>query len=342
MHPGVDVVLSTTDSADDDVRQLREALRRALGTVQAGPPSLQQDWRQDWPSLAELGVTSFCVPEEHGGFGTRVDAAVATAMELGAALHGGPYAGLNAAAHALAQAADDPAVADLLDGVLRGKKVCAFGYLSAVEGQARLVDGAHIADALALVEPSGEGMVLLDPEHWTAIPQPFDVSRACAEVTVTAGAGRRIAGIGSAPLLYRLLLCADTVGGVNRMLDHTIAYAGQRQAFGRPIGGFQVVQHRLVEHKVKVRGMALLVREAARLLDSGAPDASRFVTLAEVSVSSGASHLLHDLLQLSGAIGFTWEYGLHYYQRRAQTTARLAANPRAAVRSLARLEGWTA
>jgi alkylation response protein AidB-like acyl-CoA dehydrogenase len=57
-------------------------------------------------------------------------------------------------------------------------------------------------------------------------------------------------------------------------------------------------------------------------------------------VSGSAVHVLHDLLQLTGGIGFTWEHGLHLYERRAHHDARLAGNPRAAARALAALEGW--
>ena len=87
--------------------------------------------------------------------------------------------------------------------------------------------------------------------------------------------------------------------------------------------------------------MALLVDEAARLLVADSTDAARHVAMAQVSASAGAQHILHDLLQLTGGIGFTWEYGLHFYERRAHQDARLAANPRAAIRTLAGIEGWT-
>jgi alkylation response protein AidB-like acyl-CoA dehydrogenase len=87
--------------------------------------------------------------------------------------------------------------------------------------------------------------------------------------------------------------------------------------------------------------MALVVAEAARLLGAGSPEARRSVALAQLSVSSEAGHILHDLVQLTGAVGFTWEHGLHFYVRRAHQDARLAAGPRAAVRSLATMEGWT-
>ena len=86
--------------------------------------------------------------------------------------------------------------------------------------------------------------------------------------------------------------------------------------------------------------MSLLVGAAARALATDDPDAHRAVLLAEASVSDGTTHVLHDLLQLTGAIGFTWEYGLHFYERRAHHDARLATNPRRARHALADHEGW--
>ncbi len=292
--------------------------------------------------MAELGVTAFCVPEAQGGFGLRVDVAAGAAVELGAALHAAPFAGLTASAHALAQA-DDLMARELLSGILSGERICAFGYLGREGTIARLIDGAAESDAIVLVDRSGGLLLLADSSDWTMAARHrdgFDVSRQCADVAVSPGAGHQLPTTGIADELFRLLLAADAVGGVQRMLDRTVAYAGQRQAFGRPIGGVQAVQHRLVDHSVRARGMALLVAEAARQLAARRPDARRFVAMAEVSVSSGATHILHDLLQLTGAIGFTWEYGLHYYERRVHHDARLAANPRAAVQSLAHIEEW--
>ena len=361
---------------------MREALRGTLGTAKDDAPLSQPTpddaWRERWRALAELGVTGFCVPEEKGGFGLRVDAAAAAAQELGAALDASPYAGLVASAHALARA-DDPAAADLVAGIIAGDRLCAFGILDrsgAVErgglgpsgsgprgsgdvprggtvpgstvsprvSTARVVDGAPHADALVLLQPDADDLTLVtDPSTWTvdAPRSRFDVSRTCGDVAVGAGSGRRIPGAAMARDLHGLLLAADALGCVQRMLDRTVAYARQRQAFGRPIGGFQAVQHRLVDHVLRARGMALVVAEAAHLLAAGSPDAPRFVALAELSVSSGAAPILHDLLQLTGAIGFTWEYGLHFYERRVLQDARLAANPRAAVRLLADIEGWS-
>jgi len=331
----------TTD--EDDLRQLRDAVRGILGTAPVdATPGVDLEWRRSWTPLAELGLTALCAPERCGGFGFEVAAAVASARELGAALHASPYAGLVTSAHVLGGAGDGQG-AEVLAGIIAGDRVCAFGLLDPSRGVARLVDGAPDADAFVLIEPSsGQFVLVTDPATWRVDPpaHAFDVTRACGDVVVAAGVGRALTGPPSAGLLYRLLLSADALGGVERVLERTVAYARNRIAFGRPIGAFQAVQHRLVDHTIAVRGMALAVTEAAARLAAGAHDAERHVAIAELAVTTGAVHVLHDLLQLTGAIGFTWEYGLHLYERRAHHDAHLAANPRAAVRSLAIVEGW--
>ena len=256
-----------------------------------------------------------------------MEAAAATATELGAALHGSPYAGLVASSRALA------AAPELLGDILTGDRICAYGRLDPASGIARAVDGAPAADALLLEDPAaGDLLLLTDPSMWTVTgtPHGFDVSRQCADVAVDPARGMRIAADATARDLFGLLLAADALGGTERVLERTVAYAKDRRAFGRAIGGFQAVQHRLADHAVRVRGMSLLVREAARAIAHEAPDAHRRVLLAEASVSASAGHILHDLLQLTGAIGFTWEYGLHFFERRVHQDARLAANPRRA------------
>ena len=330
-------------SSDDDIRQLRDSLRRMLGTAKNdAPPAPDPEWHQSWKSLTELGVTALCVPEGRGGFGFHVEASVTVARELGAALHGSPYAGLMASVHALALA-DDAVAEDLVSGILAGERLCSFGVLGPSGRAAGVVDGAPEADALVLLDRSADELLLFShPTAWEIhSPLPtFDMTRSSAEVIVNPAHGARIGGPGTARDLYGLLLAADALGCVEQMIDRTVAYASERKAFSRSIGGFQAVQHRLVDHSLRARGMALIVTEAARLLSATSPDARRFVALAQVGVGARAVHILHDLLQLTGAIGFTWEYGLHYYERRAHQDARLAANPRAAVRLVSEIEGW--
>jgi alkylation response protein AidB-like acyl-CoA dehydrogenase len=168
------------------------------------------------------------------------------------------------------------------------------------------------------------------------------MSRTSSDVAVDPAAGLSLGRSELASSLQRLLLAADALGGVRRMLDRTVAYAKDRIAFGKPIGAFQAVQHRLSDHAVSTRGMALLVSEAARAIGAEAAGGQRRIALAEVSVSSNAGRILNDLVQLTGAIGFTWEHGLHHFVRRAHQDARVVAAPRAAERALIDLEGRSA
>jgi alkylation response protein AidB-like acyl-CoA dehydrogenase len=339
----------TTAPADlEELRQLRDAVRGVIAPLSddaVGAPG----WRAGWEAVAELGVTALCVPETEGGYGLAVEAAVTVAAEFGAALHGCPYAGLVASAQAAATVAD-PAARRIVGEVVEGRRVVAFGVLDAdstdldgvVRGTARRVDGAPVADAFLFAIRGSRDLLLVSDANVCRVDPAgtFDTTRACGDVVLDGVSYLRITSDNVAPDLFRLLLAADALGIVQHMLDRTVAYASERFAFGRPIGGFQAVQHRLVDHTVRVRGMRLVVTEAARAIATNAMNAPRAVTLAELTVSNSAVHVLHDLLQLTGAIGFTWEYGLHLYERRAHQDARLVGNPRAAIRALAAAEGW--
>ena len=328
-------------AAAEELAFLRGALRGVLGTAKdEAPPAPNMTWRDSWADLAAMGITGFCVPEDAGGYGLRVDAATLAAGELGAALHGSPFAGMTAAARALTTAdSEDPLAA----AIVAGDAVVAWGRLDPSGARARLVDGGAEADALVLVEAdASELLVLEDRGSWSVDTEhSFDTSRRCVDLTLVGSAGRQVPADPTAASLFGLLLAADAAGCVQRMLARTTTYASERQAFGKVIGGFQAVQHRLVDHTVRARGVDLVVAEAARLLGAGDEDAHRVVAIAELSASSSAGHTLHDLLQLTGAIGFTWEYGLHHHQRRVHHDARLAGNPRAAATRLAALEGWS-
>ena len=238
-----------------------------LGTVAAtDQPEIDATWREEWGDVAALGITALCVPEAHGGFGLHVPAAAAAAMEFGRALHGSPFAGLTASAHALG-AATAPDAADVLADVLAGTLIVSFAALGPGGEMAHLVDGAHGADALVVSDRERDRLVLLtDPASWRLGDRvTFDVSRSCADVVLDLSQGTVLGPTGIAHDLFGLLLAADAVGGVQRMLERTVDYARERQAFGRPIGGFQAVQHRLADHTVRVRGMVLTVTEAAGL-----------------------------------------------------------------------------
>jgi alkylation response protein AidB-like acyl-CoA dehydrogenase len=344
------------------------------GTRRDGP---DRGWRARWPDLAELGLAGFCVAEDCEGFGNEVPAALMAARELGAALHGSPYPGMVAASYALTRWLADEQRQQVAEAVTSGAHVPTLAYLAPgavmtvphdnlrVTGRAHLVAGAASANSfLALLPPDsalppgyalprghavphGQDLLLLilrDGACTVTRTDEFDVTRDIGDVDFSGATAVPLTvppgGRALVERLHGLLLAGDALGGLSRMLDRTVGYAAQRTTFGTAIGGYQAVQHRLVDHTIALRGMSLLADEAAKLLAAGAPGADRAVLLAEASVAAGGLPLLHDLVQLTGAIGFTWEYGLHLYERRAHLDARLGRNPRRARRLLAEQAGW--
>jgi alkylation response protein AidB-like acyl-CoA dehydrogenase len=354
----------------DDLLAMAATLRKALGATQAQQEQGQQeqahreqggtgpDWRAGWPGLAGLGIAGLCVAEDAGGFGSEVPAALVAARELGAALHPGPYPAMVAASYALSRWLDGEDRARVADAVLSGDHVATLALLDPaavvatdaggprVEGQAHLVAGAGQADSFLVLPRGGDALLFIRRDEALAVTpaDDLDVSRQICDVTFTGAHAVPLAappgGRALAERLHGLLLAGDALGGLSLMLDKTVAYAAKRTAFGRVIGGYQAVQHRLVDHALALRGMSLLADEAAARFAVGAPGAGRAALLAEASVAAGALPLLHDLVQLTGAIGFTWEYGLHLYERRAHLDARLGRNPRQARRLLAEQAGW--
>ena len=183
---------------------LRDSLRKALRTppIDAAPQP-DPTWRDQWPVLAELGVTVFCVADEAGGFGREVAAAVVASRELGAALHGSPYVAVTAAAYALSRWLEPAIGTDATARILDGSEIPSLAFIDPgstvvddrdamrVRGRARLVAGAADADAFLVLTPHDPTMVYVPAGDGcsAASDHPFDVTRSCADVTFEGASG---------------------------------------------------------------------------------------------------------------------------------------------------------
>ena len=137
-----------------------------------------------------------------------------------------------------------------------------------------------------------------------------------------------------------LLYCADTLGCVEHVLERTAEYAGQRTTFGSPIGKYQAVAHRLVDHAVTAQQMRLLLDVALAAFDQDTPDLAHQVATAETFFYRRSSEIISDCIQLAGAIGFTWEFGHHFYLRRAVQNTSLAGGGGRPQQRLAQVAQW--
>jgi len=108
----------------------------------------------------------------------------------------------------------------------------------------------------------------------------------------------------------RLNIAASALGGAQAALDKTLAYMGERKAFGQSLDQFQALQFRLAEQEVKLQSARIFLRQAAWKLDTAAPDATKFCAMAKLYVTDAAFDVANQCLQLHGGYGYLADYGI--------------------------------
>jgi alkylation response protein AidB-like acyl-CoA dehydrogenase len=316
------------------------AVRRAMDTDAGYDPAT-------WARLGgELGVLGLAVAEDLGGAGgTLVDQAV-VAEEFGAALLPGPVFGtVNLAVPALVAvgAEGDTLLPALVEGTRTaalavpdraGRFDAALVTVTEADGALtgevpQVVDGG--ADVLLVAARSGSGVGLYAVEGGHRTPlSTLDQTRRQATVRFDATPARPVASgddaeraITHAFRVAGALLAAEQVGGAQRLLDMTVAYAGTRLQFGRPIGSFQAVKHRCADMLVRVEHARSTAYHAAWALQDGTDDPDLAVSIAQATCSEAYQQVAADAVQMHGGIGFTWEHPAHLYFKRAVTDAAL-------------------
>ena len=127
------------------------------------------------------------------------------------------------------------------------------------------------------------------------------------------------------PIMKRVLLeatvaeCAWITGGARWVLETTIEYAKERIQFGRPIGSFQAIQHKLANMAVEVEGATSIMYYAAWALSENDPQLTLAASMAKAWCSDAYKHATFDGVQIHGGIGFTWDHDMHLYFKRAKT-----------------------
>jgi alkylation response protein AidB-like acyl-CoA dehydrogenase len=122
------------------------------------------------------------------------------------------------------------------------------------------------------------------------------------------------------PTLQRAAIgaSAEMLGAARRCLDMSVEYAKVRQQFGQPIGAFQAIKHACAEMLLEVENAHAAVYYAAWALDAGSPDAELAASVAKAYVGDASRKVCGSSIQVHGGIGFTWEYDLHLYVKRAK------------------------
>jgi alkylation response protein AidB-like acyl-CoA dehydrogenase len=293
-----------------------------------------------WEELAALGWIGIAVAADKGGSGGDILTACVLAEEAGRALLPSALTSAMVAAMALEHAGDDPGV-ELLVGLCEGTRsvACAIeepgggwgpdqvhagvepaGDAWVLSGTKILVPDALGADHLLVAArtPDGRGLVVVPADADGVAVTPMrridggDIAEIVLEqVRVEPGSllGTDAAAEATLREVYdrwTVLVAADLLGVAQAALDLTVTYAGQRVQFGRPIGAFQAVSHRLADVLVDVEITRSLLYGACLALDEDRPDAAALVSAAKASANEAAVRSTEAALQLHGGIGFSW------------------------------------
>jgi alkylation response protein AidB-like acyl-CoA dehydrogenase len=143
------------------------------------------------------------------------------------------------------------------------------------------------------------------------------------------------------PALDRIevALAAELVGVAQRAMEMAVAYAKEREQFGRPIGTNQAVSHRCAQMLLEVESARSMTLYAAWTADHEPESLPLAASMAKAYASDAGSRVTTSSLQVHGGIGFTWEHDLHFFLKRAQTDAHLFGSPRSHRERVAALAG---
>ncbi|MBO3748044.1 acyl-CoA/acyl-ACP dehydrogenase [Streptosporangiaceae bacterium NEAU-GS5] len=277
----------------------------------------------------ELGLAGLVIPDEYGGAGGGISDLSVVLVETGAALLPGPFLATTLATLALLECPDK----ELLSGIAEGRINAALAW-----EDRPLVLGGMEADVLILVtgEPS-----LVAVEGFGREPvETIDITRGMARVSLD-GATTRVLGRPSDRVhdLAMVAIAAEQLGVLRESLAAIVSYAKVRVAFGRFIGSYQGVKHKLADMHCALEQAESLVRHAAWTADAAPDELPLAAALAQAYVGRACFQAAKDSLLLHGGIGFTWEHDAHLYFKRAKSDEVLLGPPRLHRSRLAALLG---
>ncbi len=340
----------------EEAQALRDAVRSLL-TRRSGPEAVRAAMESPlgyddklWSTLCEqIGVAALAIPEHYGGAGAGLAEACVVLAELGRTLTPAPMLGSAVlCGSAVLGTGNDEACERLLPGIAAGTTLAALAWSdeewspglvaseTGLDGRAHYVLDGDLADLLLAVARTSDGLGLFEVpvsgvrrERVTTL----DPTRRLAVVEFASTPARRLDVDGFEQSLRKLrdtavvAVAAEQVGAAARALELTVEYTKQRRQFGRAIGSFQALKHRMADVHVHV--------EAARsaLYAALADGDAEAVATAKVVCSEAFSHAAAEMIQLHGGIAITWEHDAHLYFKRAHGTALLFGDPASALLS---------
>ncbi|KAB2352681.1 acyl-CoA dehydrogenase family protein [Actinomadura rudentiformis] len=333
---------------------LRAGLRGLLddkcpwGDVLAGTEREEPYDAKLWRAVAaELGCAGLPVPEEQGGAGATWRETAVTMEELGRAVAPVPFLGSAVLATAALMAAGER---DLLTELAAGEKIAVLAVPFTTAPGVAMRDGAQaadgrltgaitsVADGLAadvLLVPAQDGLYAVDAAdaRRTAVTS-LDMTRRLCDIALADVPARQIAAgeaaaraVRTALLTGAALLASEQLGLAERCLETTVDHLKTRFQFGRPVGSYQGLKHRLADLWTSITQARAVARYAADCVAAGDPDTEIAVAVAQAHCSAVAVRAAEECVQMHGGIGFTWEHPAHLYLKRAKSISLAFGTP---------------
>jgi alkylation response protein AidB-like acyl-CoA dehydrogenase len=336
----------------DDLQQVRSEARAFLKEHAAGSARRALEGahgfdRPLWARIAQLGWVGAAIPEEYGGSGLGDEGLCVLAEEIGHSIAATPFASsAYLASQAILRFGSAAQRAKYLPGLADGSTIGCFalaegggsprvGAVRAVFRDALItgeklpvIDGGVADIAVIAVRDGAEvtlAVIALSDQTVTRTPlDTLDPSRNAARLEFANTPADLLPGAAGFAAVEQLLdraavfFAFEQVGGAQACLDMARDFALQRQAFGRQIGSFQAIKHKLAEVYVAIELARSNAYYGAWALGADAPDLTSAAAAARVAATHAFELASAENIQTHGGMGFTWEYDCHLYYRRAK------------------------
>ncbi len=311
-----------------------------------------------WKAVGEQGWLGAAIPEAYGGLGLGHLELCVIAEELGRSLAPIPFAStVYFLAESVMLAGDEAQKADILPRIAAGEVIGALatsegpgvvgpatvgatvsgGWLSGVK--LPVTDGGIADLALVLAKENGQAGLYLVDLNGAGVSREtlttLDPTRDAAKLTFKDAPAQRLGAAGEGfPLLEQVLdraavlLAFEQCGGADRALEMARDYALERYAFGRVIGSYQAIKHKLADMYIKNQVARSNAYYGAWALNTSAPELPVAASAARIAACEAYWYAAKENIETHGGIGFTWEMDCHLYYRRSRQLALVAGAPR--------------
>ena len=302
----------------EEQQELAATVRSLLGK-RADPRVTEYD-EALWATLCEqIGVAALAVPEEYEGAGFTLFESLIVLEELGRSLAPSPLLSSLVTAEAVLAGADEEAKRRLLPRIAAGE-LAAF-----VSGDGPVLDGDH---ATVLIAATDDGLVEVDPDTarrtWAeSMDQTIRLAHVDLSNATTTPIGDATAAVARADLVSTVGVTALQAGLAARALDMTVSYSKERVQFGRPIGSFQALKHRMADMLVLLEMSRSASWAASYAVSRSTDNAAELAHIAKSYCGDALSRIAGETVQLHGGIAITWEHDAHLVFKRAHALGQL-------------------